>query len=139
MKKILVVEDSAGQRIMIKMILKKSGFENETLEAEDGKKAFKVLANNFKNISLVLCDWNMPNMSGLEFITAVAKVPPVSRIPIVMVTTEGTEGRIAEAKKANPNLVGYVVKPFTPDELKEVLNPILSWREISESQDNSDA
>ncbi|MHA1656552.1 MAG: response regulator [Candidatus Heimdallarchaeota archaeon] len=126
MKKILVVDDSGVQRKMIIQIIRKAGFENETLEAEDGNKGIEVLASNFQDVGLVLCDWNMPNMSGLEFIQAVAKVPPVASIPIVMVTTEGTEEKIAEAKAANPNLAGYVPKPFTPEKLKETINPILS-------------
>ncbi len=126
MKKILVVDDSGVQRKMIIQIIHKAGFQNETLEAGDGNQAIETLAGNFQDVCLVLCDWNMPNMSGLEFIGAVAKVPPVAHIPIVMVTTEGTEGRIAEAKTANPNLAGYVAKPFTPDKLKEAIDPILA-------------
>lgn len=125
MKKILVVDDSGVQRKMIIQIIKKAGFENETLEAEDGAKAIEVLAGNFADVAIVLCDWNMPNMSGLEFITAVAKVPAVSGVPIVMVTTEGTEDKMAEARAANPNLAGYIPKPFTPDLLKTTIEPIL--------------
>ncbi len=126
MKKILVVDDSGVQRKMIIQIIAKAGFENETLEAEDGSKAIEVLAGNFQDIGLVLCDWNMPVMSGFEFIEAVAKVPPVAHIPIVMVTTEGTDEKIAEAKAANPSLLGYVSKPFTPERLKETISPILA-------------
>ncbi|MCD4782173.1 MAG: response regulator [Candidatus Omnitrophica bacterium] len=125
MKKILVVDDSGVQRKMIIQIVQKAGFANETLEAEDGSKAIEILAANFEDTALVLCDWNMPNMSGLEFIEAIAQVPAVAGIPVVMVTTEGTEDKIAEAKAANPNLAGYIAKPFTPDVLKATITPIL--------------
>ncbi len=126
MKKILVVDDSGVQRKMIISIIRKAGYENEVLEAGDGNQAIEVLAANYQDVGLVLCDWNMPNMSGLEFIQAVAKVPAVANIPVVMVTTEGTEEKINEAKAANPNLAGYIPKPFTPEKLKETIQSILS-------------
>lgn len=129
MKKILVVDDSGVQRKMIISILKKAGFENETLEAGDGLEAIKVLGANYSDIAVVLCDWNMPNMTGLEFIAGVAKVPSVSDTPIIMVTTEGTEDKILEARAANPNLAGYVPKPFSPDDLKAAIDPILAKAE----------
>ncbi|MCA9401968.1 MAG: response regulator [Candidatus Omnitrophica bacterium] len=125
MKKILVVDDSGVQRKMIIQIIQKAGYTNGILEAGDGAQAIEVLGTNFEDIGLVLCDWNMPNMSGLEFIQGVAQVPPLASIPIVMVTTEGTEGKIAEARQANPNLAGYVAKPFTPEQLKSAIDPIL--------------
>jgi len=126
MKKILVVDDSGVQRKMIMQIIAKAGFENECLEAADGAQAIEVLAINVADIALVLCDWNMPNMSGLEFIEGVAKVPAVASTPIIMVTTEGTDEKIAEAKKANPALAGYIPKPFTPELLKTTIEPILA-------------
>lgn len=126
MKKILVVDDSGVQRKMIIGIIKKAGFENEIMEAGDGEQAIQVLGANFQDIGLVLCDWNMPKMSGLEFIEGVAKVPPVAKIPIVMVTTEGTEDKIKQAYEAHSNLAGYVAKPFSPDQLKTAIMPILA-------------
>lgn len=125
MKKILVVDDSGVQRKMIIQIIRKAGYENETIEAGDGNEAIERLAANFQDIGIVLCDWNMPNMTGIEFIEAVAKVPAVASIPVVMVTTEGTEDKIAEAKAANPNIAGYIPKPFTPEKLKETIQSIL--------------
>lgn len=126
MKKILIVDDSGVQRKMIAQIIQKAGFTNEILEAADGSLGIEVVAGNFQDIGVVLCDWNMPNMSGLEFITAVASVPAVASIPIVMVTTEGTEEKMAEARAANPNLKGYIAKPFTPEQLKAAIEPILA-------------
>lgn len=126
MKKILVIDDSGVQRKMIIQIIRKAGYEHEVLEAADGAIAIEILAANYADIGLCLCDWNMPNMSGLEFIEGVAQVPTVSNIPIVMVTTEGTEEKIAQAKAANPNLSGYVKKPFTPEHLKDAIGPIIN-------------
>lgn len=126
MKKILIVDDSGIQRKMIIQIIAKAGFTNETLQAENGEDAIQVLGTQFKDVGLVLCDWNMPKMTGYEFIEGVAKVPAVAGIPVVMVTTEGTEEKIKQAKAAHPNLAGYVVKPFTPEQLKVAIDPILS-------------
>ncbi len=125
MKKILVVDDSSVQRKMIIQIIRKAGFTNDIMEAGDGLEAIGVLGENFQDIGVVLCDWNMPNMNGLEFIEGVGQVPAVAAVPIVMVTTEGTADKIAQAKAANSNLRGYVVKPFTPDQLKDAVAPIL--------------
>ena len=125
MKKILVVDDSSVQRKMIIQILRKAGFTHEVMEAGDGLEAIGVLGENFQDIAVVLCDWNMPNMNGLEFVEGVAQVPAVASVPVVMVTTEGTAEKIAQAKAANPNLQGYVVKPFTPEQLKQAIEPIL--------------
>ena len=63
-------------------------------------------------------------MTGLEFIGAVAKIELIAKTPIIMVTTEGTEEKIAQAKAANPYLAGYVCKPFTPEQLKSAIAPI---------------
>jgi len=125
MKKILVVDDSSVQRKMIIQIIRKAGFTNDIMEAGDGLEAIGVLGENFQDIGIVLCDWNMPNMNGLEFIEGVAQVPAVAAVPVVMVTTEGTADKIAQAKAANSNLRGYVVKPFTPEQLKEAITPIM--------------
>lgn len=125
MKKIMVVDDSGVQRKMIIQIIRKAGYTNETLEAGDGEQAIEVLGANFQEVGLVLCDWNMPKMSGLDFIGGIAKIEVLSKIPVIMVTTEGTAEKISQAKAVNPNLAGYVAKPFTPDQLKAAITPIL--------------
>ena len=121
----MVVDDSGVQRKMIIGIIRKAGYTNDVLEAGDGEQAIEVLGSNFADVGLVLCDWNMPKMSGLEFIAGVAKIDMLSGIPIIMVTTESTDEKIAQAKAANPNLAGYVAKPFTPDQFKTAITPIL--------------
>jgi len=126
MKKILLVEDSAVQRKMIANIISEAGYKNEILEAGDGNVGIDLLSSHYADIALVLCDWNMPNINGLEFIRAAANVPAVKDVPIIMVTTEGTEEKIEEAKEAHPNLAGYVPKPFTPQGLREAIDEIIS-------------
>ena len=124
--KILIVDDSAVQRKMIASIIRKAGFDNEILEASDGKEAIQVIGKNYKDIGLVLCDWNMPNWSGLDVIAGIAKVPQVANVPIIMVTSEGTEASINKAYETNPQLAGYIVKPFTPEQLKEKIEGFLN-------------
>ncbi len=123
--KILIVDDSGVQRKMITRTIQEAGFANPVLEAGNGQEAVQVLGTNFKDICLILCDWNMPVMSGIDFIEGVGKVPMLANIPVVMVTTEGTEARMKEAKSKHPMLVGYVTKPFTPDQLKAVVSAFI--------------
>ena len=123
--KIVVVDDSGVQRKMIINIIRKAGFDNEILEADTGKTAIQIVGMQYKDIGLILCDWNMPVMNGYEFIAGMAKVPQVASIPIVMVTTEGTEAKIEQAYTAHPSLAGYITKPFTPDQLREKIEPII--------------
>lgn len=125
MKKILIVEDDSFQRNIIKHIIDRAGFRNEIMEASDGEEGIQVLAKNFQDVALVLCDLNMPKMTGFEFIEGVAKVSSVANIPIVMVTSEDSEEKMKQAHEAHPNLAGYIVKPFTPEKVKAVIAPIL--------------
>ncbi len=123
--KILVVDDSGVQRKMIMRTIQEAGFANPILEAGNGQEAVQVLGVNSKDIGLILCDWNMPVMSGIDFIEAVGKVPQLASTPVVMVTTEGTEAKMKEAKMKYPMLVGYITKPFTPDQLKSVVSAFI--------------
>ncbi len=125
MKKILIVDDSGVQRKMIIQIIRKAGFQNDVMEAGDGLEAINLLGENFQDIGFILCDWNMPVMNGLEFIEGLAQVPEMAAIAVVMVTTEGTQEKINCVKAANANLKGYVIKPFTPAQLRDVIMPLL--------------
>lgn len=98
-------------------LLKKNGIENEVLQAADGEEGLKVLSEQYADICLILLDWQMPKMDGIEFMKGVVKVPKVASIPIVMITASGSEENKREARDANPQLAGYVVKPYKPDEL----------------------
>ncbi len=87
----------------------------EFLEASDGVMALEVLENNYQDISLMLVDWNMPNMSGIDLIRFVKNDERFKHIPIMMVTTETEKERIIEAVKAG--VKNYVTKPFSAQDL----------------------
>lgn len=123
--KILVVDDSLLERKLLINVLKKAGLEHEILQAVDGEDAIQILGANHKDICLILLDWQMPKMSGIEFMKAVIKVPAVFHIPIVMVTASGSEDNKKEAREANPNLAGYIVKPYKPETVIETIKPFL--------------
>ena len=122
MKKILVVDDSSVQRKMIIQIIRKAGFQNEMLEAGDGLEAIGVLGENFQDIGIVLCDWNMPNMTGLELLKTVRSDPKFKHLPFLMVTAEAEKENIIEAVKCGVS--NYVVKPFTGVTLQEKITKI---------------
>ena len=117
--KILVVDDFATMRRIIKNILRQIGFTN-IVEADDGSTALPILEK--EHIDLVITDWNMPKMSGLELIKAIRANPTTKDIPILMVTAEALKENIIEAVKAGVN--NYVVKPFTAQVLQEKIEKI---------------
>ena len=118
--KFLVVDDSQTMRRIVNNALKNIGYE-DILEAEDGKDAIAKLYT--ERIDFVITDWNMPNMSGLEFTKAVRGDEQYSNLPILMVTTRGMKEDVVEALQAKVN--NYIVKPFTPQVLKEKIDQIL--------------
>jgi two-component system, chemotaxis family, chemotaxis protein CheY len=118
--KILVVDDSAAMRKIIGAALAKTSYSKERIvEASNGKEAFDKFVDD--QFGLILSDWNMPEMDGLEFVSRVRQVD--KRVKIVMITTEGTFGKMEEALDAG--LDGYVVKPFTPEALERKINSVL--------------
>ena len=122
MPKVLVVDDSAVMRKIIKKNIAESGMTvPEFIDAGDGKQALEAVSKN--EIDLILCDWNMPNMSGLEFVKALSSLGLPKNIPVVMVTTEGSDAKVAEAKASGA--AGYLTKPFTPDQLRYTLGSYL--------------
>ncbi|MBZ4681676.1 response regulator [Thermodesulfobacterium sp.] len=118
--KILVVDDFATMRKIIKNILTQLGFKN-ILEADDGSSALELLKK--EKIDLIISDWNMPKMSGLDLLKAVRNDPNLKDILFVMVTAEAQKDNVIEAIKHGVNQ--YIVKPFTPETLKEKLEKVL--------------
>ena len=119
--KILVVDDFATMRRILKNNLRQLGFSN-ILEAEDGQLALEELKKN--KVDLIISDWNMPNMTGLELLKAVRGDESLKQIPFVMVTAEGQKDSVMEAAKAGVS--NYIVKPFTPEIFEEKLKKVLS-------------
>ncbi|MCK5119800.1 MAG: response regulator [Candidatus Latescibacteria bacterium] len=119
--KILAVDDSATMRRILKNTLSRAGY-TDVVEADDGVDAWaKLQAGGF---NFIITDWNMPNMSGLELVNAIRESEKFKQIPIIMVTTRSVKDDIVAAMKAGAN--NYVVKPFTPDTLKEKIASVLA-------------
>ena len=108
--KILVVDDSSTMRRIIKNTLQRLGHQ-EILEAEHGAEAWQILGQH-SDINVLITDWNMPEMNGLELVKKVRAEAKYVDMPIIMVTTEGGKAEVITALKAGVN--NYIVKPFTP-------------------------
>ena len=118
--KILVVDDSSTMRRIICNTLKQLN-QNEIVEAGDGLEGLDALKAK-PDVGLILTDWNMPNMNGLDFLTKVRAEK--ATLPVVMITTEAEKQNVVTAIKAGAN--NYIVKPFTPEVLKEKIGSFLS-------------
>ncbi len=123
--KILIVDDSALDRKLLIRMLMKAGVTQEILQAEDGEQALDVLANEYQNICLLLLDWQMPKMNGIELMAGMMKVSLLSTIPIIMVTASSSEDNKILAREINPKLAGYVVKPYKAEDIIAVIKPYL--------------
>lgn len=117
--KVLVVDDFATMRKIVRNILKQIGFE-DIVEAEDGNAALQLIKND--QVGLVVTDWNMPNMSGLDLLRQIRRNPQTADLPVLMVTAEGLKENVMEAVKAGVS--NYVVKPFTAEVLQEKIETI---------------
>jgi two-component system chemotaxis response regulator CheY len=118
--KILVVDDFATMRKVVKNLLKQAGFEN-VVEAEDGAVALRVLKS--QKIDFIVSDWNMPNMTGLELLKAVRADQELATTPFLMVTAEALQDNVVAAVKAGVS--NYIVKPFTAEVLNEKITKIM--------------
>ena len=106
----LVVDDSSAMRAILALTLGKAGFE--VLRAKDGQEALGLLAGAGP-LELILIDWNMPGMNGLELLRRIRSQPALERTRILMVTTETGLAQMSEALEAGAN--EYIMKPFTAD------------------------
>lgn len=110
-KTILVVDDSASMRNLVNMTLSDDGFE--VIEACDGRDALNKLTG--QKIHLVISDVNMPNMDGITFVTEMKKLSAYKFVPVVMLTTEGSDEKKRAGQAAGAK--AWVVKPFQPQQL----------------------
>ena len=130
---ILIVDDSLPMRAVIKKSIKISGFNaGQFLDASNGKEALDILGDNW--CDLVVTDYNMPGMNGMELLMEMKKDETLGSIPVVMVTTEGSARRVEEFMEAGA--AGYIKKPFTPDQIRQQLNNILG--EPENGEENAD-
>jgi len=118
----LIVDDSSVMRKIVERSLRQAGLDLENVvEAGNGAEALGVLRDN--PVDLILCDINMPVMDGLEFVRQIGTVETAKGVPVVMITTEGSENHVVQALSAGAR--GYIRKPFTPDQVKEHVLPVL--------------
>jgi two-component system, chemotaxis family, chemotaxis protein CheY len=118
----LIVDDSAVMRKIIERSLRQAGIDLGTVvEASNGAEALGALRDHA--VDLILCDINMPVMDGLEFVRQAATAEGAKGVPIVMITTEGSESHVVQALSSGAR--GYIRKPFTPDQVKEQVLPVL--------------
>ena len=127
-QKILIVDDSDLERELLIEVLKGAGVLNDFLQAKTGEEAVQILGTRYKEIGLILLDWQMPQMSGMEFMEAVVKVPAVAEKAIIMVTASGTEENKRKARQVNPKLSGYIVKPYTPESILDAIRPYVDLK-----------
>ncbi|HET6566887.1 MAG TPA: response regulator [Rhodothermales bacterium] len=118
--KILIVDDSPTMRRIVSNALREAGY-TDFVEADDGQHALDILSQ--LPVDLVLTDWNMPNMNGLELTTAIRQHETLSELPILMVTTRGVKDDVIAAMQAGAN--SYIIKPFTPEVLRNKITLVM--------------
>ena len=120
---VLIVDDSAAIRKILQRVLRQAEVPiGEVFEAGDGVEALAALKIR-ASVGLILSDINMPNMDGLQFLTQVRAMPEWQHVPIVMITTEGSQNKVMEAVQLGAS--GYVRKPFTAEQIKEKLTGLI--------------
>ncbi len=120
--RVLIVDDSSVMRKIVGRSLRQAGLEvQEVLEASNGSEALTVAREN--SLDLILSDINMPLMDGLEFVRQLRCIETAQHIPVVMITTEAGEARVVQALSSGAS--GYIRKPFTPEQIKERVIPLL--------------
>ena len=119
--KILVVDDFSTMRRIVRNLLVELGFSGQLIqEADDGANAMVMLKS--QPFDMVVTDWNMPNMTGIDLLRAIRAEASLKGLPVLMVTAENNRDQIIAAAQAGVN--GYIVKPFTAVTLKEKLGKI---------------
>ena len=118
----LIVDDSSVMRKIVERSLRQAGLDlSEVREASNGAEALGTLKDS--PVDLILCDINMPVMDGLEFLRQLQGQENAKGVPVVMITTEGSESHVVQALSIGAR--GYIRKPFTPDQVKEHVVPLL--------------
>jgi two-component system, chemotaxis family, chemotaxis protein CheY len=132
---VLIVDDSATIRQMVRRTLTLAGLDvGEVYEASNGIEALAQLSDH--EVAVMLVDINMPTMNGIQLLNRMQQHAQLKAIPIVIVSTEGSKQRIEELRKFGA--FGYVRKPFHPEQLRDVLKPLLGVKD-DESGKNIDA
>lgn len=121
----LIVDDSSVMRKIVERSLRQAGINlSDVFQAGNGAEALGVLKDS--QVDLILCDINMPVMDGLEFIKQLPGIANARDVPVVMITTEGSEAHVVQALSCGAR--GYIRKPFTPEQVKEHVIPLLAGK-----------
>ena len=121
MKTVMVVDDSRIMRNIVKNTFELLKIPVNYLEAEDGKRALDLLMNN--EVNLILLDWNMPNLLGIDFLKTVRAMEQYKDLPIIMVTSEASKLNVIEAVKAG--VTGYITKPINDKIFMDKISSII--------------
>jgi two-component system chemotaxis response regulator CheY len=121
----LIVDDSSVMRKIVERSLRQAGINlSHVFEAGNGAEALGLLVET--RVDLILCDINMPVMDGLEFVKQLSALESAKGVPVVMITTEGSEAHVVQALSHGAR--GYIRKPFTTDQVKEHVLPVLAGK-----------
>ena len=131
---ILIVDDSLPMRSVIKKTLKTAGFgTSQFTEAANGKEALEVMKNDW--IDIILTDYNMPVMNGMDLIKEIKNSDLLKDIPVVVISTEGNDEKIKQFMDFGA--AGYITKPFTPESIRDLIINILGEVDYEEETDDS--
>jgi two-component system, chemotaxis family, chemotaxis protein CheY len=119
--KILIVDDVLSMRSLTKAILRDAGFTH-VFDVPDGQEALKLMRKI--KVNIVVCDWNMPVMSGLDFFKAVQEEPKLAETPFIMLTSSSEISKVKEAIEAG--IKAYIIKPYKPTDLLKKINSMLT-------------
>lgn len=123
--RVLIVDDSSVMRKIVERSLRQAGIDlTQVVEAGNGAEALAALQGGA--VDLILCDINMPVMDGLEFIKQLPGVDNAKGVPVIMITTEGSEAHVVQALSCGAR--GYIRKPFTPEQVKTQVIPALGGK-----------
>ena len=130
---VLIVDDSSSMRGVIKKVIGMSGFRMDNcFEANHGKRAIEVLQQDW--VDVIISDINMPEMNGLEMLKALNQDSLFKNIPVIIVTTEGSNERMDEAFALGAK--GFIKKPFLPEDLKKALHNVLGVGDHGEYEED---
>lgn len=133
---ILIVDDSVTVRQMVKRTLAMAGLDiGEIYEAGNGIEALARLADH--QVDVMMVDINMPTMNGIKLLERIKQNPRLKDIPIVIASTEGSQTRIDQLRR--DGAFGYVRKPFKPEQVRDVLTPLLGVKENATAEDSDAA
>jgi len=131
---VLIVDDSSAMRAVVKKAIKLSGFDvGEYWEAADGKEALDKLRIHW--VDVVLTDINMPQLNGMELVAKMKEDGLLRSVPVIMVSTEGSESKVAESIRLGAS--GYIKKPFHPEDIKVTLGRVMGVKDENRDDSNT--